>query len=66
MASTKNKSKEIDWGKNFWYIIGVVLICFWIWSLIVGMGEHKGVKVGTHGCYEDKYGNETCYEDPRN
>ncbi|MFZ4631674.1 MAG: hypothetical protein ACOYL8_00530 [Patescibacteria group bacterium] len=59
-------SKEIDWGKIFWYIVGVVLICFWIWTLISGLSGNKGVKVGNHGCYEDKYGNETCYEDPRN
>lgn len=61
----KKLGKEMGLEKIFWYIIGVILICFWIWILITGIGN-KGAKVGSHGCYEDKYGNETCYEDPRN
>ncbi len=47
--------------KGFWYyVIGVLFIIGFIWMIISGSNDNR------YGCYEDKYGNETCNFDPRN
>lgn len=46
-------------SKGFWYyLIGIIIIIGYIW-LIANSGGNR------FGCYEDRYGNEICREDPR-
>lgn len=52
----KNKEKK---GIGY-YLMGIIIVVGYILILIAGSSGRP------HGCYEDKYGNETCYEDPRN
>ena len=58
--SVYNKSNNQEEQKGFWYyLMGILIIIGYIWLIISGGGSRL------HGCYEDKYGNEMCYEDPR-
>ena len=55
-----DKIMEKEKNKNgFWNnVIGIVIVIGFIWLLFTSDGNG-------FGCYEDKYGEEVCHENPR-